>query len=145
MLVYAVSVCPEEGTTNHIHSLRRGLKATQSSARPNNWWWRVRALHECIGPAGFALRWRDPPQLYLNLLLVAVLPYGEECLRDIRWARAARHGRATTTDLSGVSEHNRIGNLPAVSMPAVSMPAGAAARLGRRLEYRLGPAPVARS
>ncbi|CAG9207222.1 hypothetical protein BGLA2_1810012 [Burkholderia gladioli] len=37
----------------------------------------------------------------------AVLPYGEECLRDIRWARAARHGRATATDLSGVSEHER--------------------------------------
>ncbi len=37
----------------------------------------------------------------------AVLPYGVECLRDIRWARAARHGRATATDLSGVSEHER--------------------------------------
>lgn len=62
--------------------------------------------------AGLALRWRDPSRPYPSLLLIAVLPcavlpYGEACLRDIRWARAARHGRATATDLSGVSEHER--------------------------------------
>ncbi len=94
----------------HVHSFLEMLPVVSTSMVA--WAVLARVLHEGIGPAGFALRWRDPPQPYLSLLLVAVLlfavlPYGEECLRDIRWARAARHGRATATDLSGVSEHER--------------------------------------